>query len=56
VIVYGHTHKQLVQKIGDTLVINPGAAGARRFNLKPSVAILTISGGTASAEIIELDD
>jgi putative phosphoesterase len=56
VIVYGHTHKQLVQKIGKTLVVNPGAAGARRFNLKPSVAILTISGGTASAEIIELDD
>lgn len=56
VIVYGHTHKQLVQKIGKTLVVNPGAAGARRFSLKPSVAILTISGGTASAEIIELDD
>jgi putative phosphoesterase len=56
VIVYGHTHKQLITQIGGRLVINPGAAGARRFNLKPSVALLTISSGTASAQIIDLDD
>lgn len=56
VIVYGHTHKQMITQIGARLVINPGAAGARRFNLRPSVAILTISDGTASAQIVELDD
>lgn len=56
VIVYGHTHRQVVTRIGSQLVINPGAAGARRFNLRPSVAILTISRGTASAELVELND
>jgi uncharacterized protein len=56
VIVYGHTHKQQIINVGAQLVINPGAAGARRFNLMPSVALLTISSGTASAEIIELND
>lgn len=56
VIVYGHTHRQQIVNVGDKLVINPGAAGARRFNLRPSVSILTISSGTASAQIIELDD
>ncbi|MBA2687297.1 MAG: metallophosphoesterase family protein [Gemmatimonadaceae bacterium] len=56
VIVYGHTHRQQIVHVGDKLVVNPGAAGARRFNLHPSVAILTISSGTASAQIIELDD
>lgn len=54
VIVYGHTHIQLIERIGAKLVINPGAAGARRFNLLPSVARLTIENGAASAELISL--
>jgi hypothetical protein len=42
VIVYGHTHRAIVRRIGSTLVINPGAAGPARFNLKPSVARLQL--------------
>lgn len=56
VIVYGHTHRQQIVQIDGKLIINPGAAGARRFNLRPSVARLMISNGTASAQIIELND
>lgn len=54
VIVYGHTHVQMIERVGAKLVINPGAAGPRRFNLLPSVARLTIVDGTASAELISL--
>ncbi|HUF28233.1 MAG TPA: metallophosphoesterase family protein [Gemmatimonadaceae bacterium] len=54
VIVYGHTHKPLVTRASERLVINPGAAGPRRFDLAPSVARLMIRGGRASVEIIEL--
>ncbi len=54
VIVYGHTHKPLIATRGKTLIVNPGAAGARRFNLQPSVGLLRLDKGTASAEIIEL--
>lgn len=54
VLVYGHTHRQLVTRIGGRLVINPGAAGPRRFNLRPSVGRLTISGSEAGVEIVEL--
>lgn len=54
VIVYGHTHRQLVSRVDDRLVINPGAAGARRFNLEPSVAILTIADGRADVELLAL--
>jgi putative phosphoesterase len=54
VIVYGHTHMQLITKADGRLVINPGAAGPARFDLKPSVAILEVSGGTANARLIEL--
>ena len=55
VIVYGHTHKPLIEQHGATLVVNPGAAGPRRFNLLPSVGLLTLTAGKASAEIIRLE-
>ena len=56
VIVYGHTHRQLVTRAGDgRLVVNPGAAGARRFKLEPSVGRLTIRDGRAEVEILPLD-
>jgi putative phosphoesterase len=54
VIVYGHTHKQLVVRAGGRLVVNPGAAGARRFKLEPSVARLTIVDGRAEVELVPL--
>jgi hypothetical protein len=28
--------------VGDALVVNPGAAGPRRFDIKPSVALLSL--------------
>jgi uncharacterized protein len=56
VIVYGHTHKQLVVRADGRLVVNPGAAGARRFKLEPSVARLTIAEGRADVELVRLDE
>ena len=47
IIVYGHTHRQRVDQVGERLVINPGAAGPPRFNLKPCVALLTIDEDSA---------
>ena len=56
VLVYGHTHRQLVLRAGDgRLVVNPGAAGPRRFNLGPSVARLTIQRGRAEVRLVELE-
>ena len=54
VIVYGHTHRQLVVRAGERLVVNPGAAGARRFKLEPSVARLTIIAGRTEAALVPL--
>lgn len=31
-VLYGHTHHQLVRRVGRTLVINPGSAGEARDN------------------------
>jgi putative phosphoesterase len=54
VVVFGHTHRALVHRNGGRLVVNPGAAGPRRFDVKPSVALLTITAGTADVTIVEL--
>jgi putative phosphoesterase len=54
VIVYGHTHRPLLTRAGGRLVLNPGAAGPRRFDIMPSVARLTIEGGRAEAELVAL--
>ena len=54
IIVYGHTHKALVRRHDGRLVVNPGAAGPKRFNAVPSVALLSVASGRAEVEIIEL--
>ena len=54
VIVYGHTHRQLVTRADGRLVVNPGAAGPRRFDLKSSVGRLTIREGRAEVELVPL--
>lgn len=54
VLVYGHTHRQLVETVGSTVVVNPGAAGARRFDLEPSVARLRIARRRARVTLIPL--
>lgn len=55
VIVYGHTHRQLVHRQDGRWVVNPGAAGPRRFSLPASLARMTIRAGDVSIEVIELD-
>src|SRR5690606_5158932 len=56
VCVYGHTHRQLVERVDGRLIVNPGAAGPRRFDLVPCVAVLTIRDGRADAELIPLSE
>ncbi len=53
VIVYGHTHRPLVDETEGILVVNPGSAGAARFGIPPSVGILTL-GDVVSVELLQL--
>lgn len=53
VIVFGHTHRAVIERVGSTLVVNPGAAGPARFDLRPSVAHLRLPD--CLARIIRLD-
>jgi putative phosphoesterase len=46
VIVFGHTHRPLLTLVDVVVtVMNPGGAGARRFNLPPSVGIMELEPG-----------
>lgn len=56
VIIYGHTHRQRVDERDGCMIVNPGAAGAARFGLEPTVAILTLEQGSKPAvEHIPID-
>jgi putative phosphoesterase len=57
VVVFGHTHRAIAWRDeAGRLGMNPGAAGARRFSLEPTVARLTITGTPPeiAVEIISL--
>jgi putative phosphoesterase len=58
VIVYGHTHRPLLELVDRTVtVMNPGAAGPRRFDVIPSVGIMeTEAGLPPRARLVPLDE
>lgn len=54
VLVFGHTHRPLIARADGRLVVNPGAAGPRRFDILPSIALLSIEDESADARIVTL--
>jgi len=55
VLIYGHSHQGKVERLGNTLLFNPGSAGPRRFHTVPSVGRLTLKGGNVAPRVIPLD-
>jgi putative phosphoesterase len=54
VMVFGHSHRPMVETREGVLFVNPGSAGPRRFRLPVAVGELTIAGDRVDARIIEL--
>jgi putative phosphoesterase len=55
VVVHGHSHKLLNEWRGETLYLNPGAAGRRGFHAVQSIALLRLEEGKKpEAELIVL--
>lgn len=54
VVVFGHSHKPLVEEREGVLYVNPGSAGSRRFRLPVALGELRISGTMVRARIKEL--
>jgi predicted phosphodiesterase len=53
VIIYGHTHRTDLRKIGKTLIVNPGECGGW-LSGKSTIALLDLK--TLEAKIVELAD
>ena len=53
VLIFGHSHKPMIEERDGVVHLNPGSAGPRRFRLPVTVALLNVEG-QVSAEIIDL--
>ncbi len=53
-VVFGHSHKPLIETREGTLYLNPGSAGPRRFELPVTVARVRVAGREMKAEIVAL--
>ena len=56
VVVFGHSHKPLVEERDGVLFVNPGSAGPRRFKLPVTIARMRIDGAQVSAEVSKIVD
>jgi putative phosphoesterase len=54
VLVFGHSHRPLVECVDGRLLLNPGAAGRAGFHSEISVALLQLNEGEPEAEIVSL--
>jgi uncharacterized protein len=55
-VVFGHSHQPVIERVGSVLAVNPGSAGPRRFRSPVTVALATIAGGEVSARLVPLED
>jgi putative phosphoesterase len=55
IVVHGHTHRETVERMGESLLVSPGSATFPEYQLRlGTVALLTIENGRADARIIRL--
>ena len=55
IVVFGHSHRPYVERLGRTMLFNPGSAGPKRFSLPRTVGLLSLAENHVEAEIIRLD-
>jgi putative phosphoesterase len=53
-VIFGHSHKPLIENRKGVLFFNPGAAGLRRFSLPITVGLIHIVDGVMSPEHFSL--
>jgi putative phosphoesterase len=54
IIVFGHTHRSVVRRVGGTLLINPGAVSPTRHQTR-TVARLRLGGAEPAVDIVPLE-
>lgn len=57
IVVFGHTHRDTVQMVGASLLVNPGSATFPYYQLRlGTVGLLDVRNGKAEARIIQLEE
>jgi uncharacterized protein len=54
-VVFGHSHQAVIDRVGSVLTVNPGSAGPSRFGVAPTLAVGVLEDGAATAELIEVE-
>ena len=54
-VVFGHTHRYEMQCVGNTVLLNPGCCGPRRFNQPITMAIVTLQDDKISVERVDIE-
>ena len=53
-VVFGHSHMPVVERVGQALAVNPGSAGRPRFGSRVTVALAELEDGNVAARILDL--
>jgi putative phosphoesterase len=53
-VVFGHSHQPVIERVGSVLAVNPGSAGPARFNLPITVAIAMLTKDLIEARLVTL--
>ena len=57
VVLYGHTHAQVVQRVGRVLVVNPGSAGdARDHRNGRKLSCAVLDTGSEEVRVVDYED
>jgi len=55
-IIFGHSHRPLVEKTDRTILFNPGSPTERRWNPHFGIGLIAISDETIAPDLILFDD
>jgi putative phosphoesterase len=55
-IVFGHSHKPLIDQEGSTILFNPGSPTERRWNPHFGVGLVRVSDAEVEPELVLFDD
>lgn len=53
-VVFGHSHRAVARQVGDTLALNPGSAGPRRFGRPATIVVADVLPERITHQLITL--
>ena len=55
-VLFGHSHKPLIDQLDDTILFNPGSPTDRRWNEHFGVGVIRVEGGVIRPELMLFND